>query len=216
MTHPTKTPTIRRHDKLDDDQFDVVTAHLIPTALGWDDVKDVAEDAFAISVDQSELRWAEHSWQILTAANLTLYSTWRERGVVACRFLALAALYRDFGRLAWDEDHDPDYGGWADSLELGPFTIGQLIGDDVEVQEGDEQEAIERALAHLADDARAEVVEALKKAHGGAAGLFLSLWRSIERPDDEEEPESDDEILNYDVTGEKLAAYTWIEQGCPP
>jgi hypothetical protein len=55
-------------------------------------------------------------------------------------------------------------------------------------------------------------------------GLFLSLWRSIDDPnqktivdddDDDQEhvPETDAEILN-DVTPEKLAGYQWIMQGC--
>jgi hypothetical protein len=193
-----------------------MTPLLFSTRLSWDEVRPAAEEAFAIWVGHPEIAWAQHAWQILGAAGLTAYSTTVERGRVVCRFLTLAGLYRAFCRIAWDEANDPDYVSWAETLDLGQLTIGQLLGDDVDVDGRNDYEVTEGALTILADRARQDVVAALKTAAGGDAGLFLSLWRSIEQPDDDGEPETDDEILNYDVTPSKVAAYEWITEGCPP
>jgi hypothetical protein len=87
---------------------------LFPELLGWDDVKQVSEEAFVLWTGQPELQWGERAWLILSG---------------------------------WD------------------------------------------------------------------AGHFVSLWRSNQQLDEDEEPQPDDEILDYDITGEKLTPFAWIEQG---
>lgn len=77
----------------------------------------------------------------------------------------------------------------------------------------------------LTNQAREEVLDSLLKGFGGVSALFLSLWRSrtasaeAEGDDDVEDDgdrdhETDWQVLN-DATTEKLAAFSWLEAGCP-
>ena len=122
--------------------------------VNWADVLPVAEEAFAIWTEQRELAWAEKAWAILRSAGLTQFGTRSERGRVICRFLALADLYRDFCRIACEEECESDDADWAVSLDLGPFALGQLLGDDDRVElDDDEETAMETALVILIEQA---------------------------------------------------------------
>jgi hypothetical protein len=155
------------------------------TALvAWDDLRDSADLAFAIWVDQPELRWARQAWSSLERAGLTSYVNERQRHRVLVRFVALADLYHEFCHLAWDEMYEPGYLEWADELNFSRFRIGQLAGlagvdewpDDDEAV--DDDEVATTALVSLVHSARAEIVPALRAGFGGVEGLFVALWRS--------------------------------------
>jgi len=204
------------------------------STLTWDDLELAANQAFSIWVDQPELHWAKAAWQILTDAGLADYVGDLDRHRAIIRFLALAGIYSDWCDAAWDEYSAPQYYDWIEDLEISAFRLGQLVGaeDDDGSDESDDASLISDALTQLVDDARPEVVEALLAHFGNESGLFLSLWRSLEPQSDQddanhdeddddweedegdwEEAETDDEILN-DVTGLKLRAFLWINEGC--
>ena len=68
------------------------------------------------------------------------------------------------------------------------------------------------------------MLASLLSGFGDVSGLFVSLWRSgttsAEAEDDEGrnsddgDPETEWQILN-DVTSDKLAAFSWLDNGCP-
>ncbi len=180
--------------------------------LEWSEVEDVAQTAFRIWVDGSELAWARQAWEALVAAGLTDYTNDRDRARVAVRFFALAGLYHDFCCVAWEECVEPDYEEWAAELGVSPFHIGQLAGTAGNYE--DEKEALQQ----LAEMARDEVVPVLLNRFGGVSELFVELWRTSQGDADDEAgedefTETDDDILNY-VTPGKGAAFMWIDQGC--
>jgi hypothetical protein len=91
-----------------------------------DEVKDAANRAFHIWVEQPELIWAEKAWAMLHDAKLTAYTNELERYQVLLRLLVLGGIYSDFCDAAWEERSEPDYGYWAEPLELDPFLLGRL------------------------------------------------------------------------------------------
>lgn len=180
--------------------------------LDWDQVKDVAQEAFDVWVHGGELHWAQEVWTKMVAAGMANYSDEIQRHRVGILFLALAGLYRDFCAMAWDERNEPTYSYWGGELSLEAFVLGQLVGPDPGIEEDD-------ALNHLVNAARSQVLESLMQLFGGINSLFVSLWRAgpdnvnDEAADLEEDIAlTDDEILN-DATPEKLAAYCWLESG---
>jgi hypothetical protein len=177
--------------------------------LTWSELEHVAEEAFRVWTTGGDLAWARYAWDVLTRAGLANFRTEQDRCKVAIRFLALAGFYLEFCETAFEERIEPDYTGWAPELNVSPFRIGQLFSS-AEVEEDDEL-AVESALEHLVDEARAEVVGALVRGFGGRSGLFVAMWRTAAaEEDDEADAESDEEILNA-VTFNKLAAVEFLE-----
>ena len=159
-------------------------------------------------VGQPELTWAKSAWQLLTDAKLTTYRSELERYEVLFRLLVLAGIYSDFCDAAWEERSDPDYSSWAEPLKLEPFLLGQLYATLPEWDAENEDTAY-RALNTLVENQREQVVVALMAAHGGASGLYASLWQS--RYAEGDEPEDDD---TYYPEVSQQAAYSWVDQGC--
>lgn len=207
------------------------------TVLEWDDVQPAAERGFSIWSGGSDLQWAKRAWGALVRAGLASYHGELDRCRIAVRFLALVGIYSDFCLAAFDEDAPPDYADLAAELDVSPFRVGQLAGeDDAWDEPDDEGTLVEDVLRSLADAARPEIVPTLRDAFGGVSGLFVALWRTASDDDSGEAPgadreedggdadraddpdvvrETDEEILN-DTTPEKLAALAWLEEGCDP
>jgi hypothetical protein len=212
--------------------------------LEWPDIEPAAREAFSIWVGQPELHWARQAWNLIVRAGLASYSGELERCRVGIRFLALGALYHDFCRIAWDESVPPEYEEWAGELEITPFRVGQLVGEQPDWDD-DVDEQIEDALRFLANSERSRIFRALCDGFGGTSALFVSLWRSsrdplsesrVEHPSeadeqraldfgtepdaepdeeaDEEAGEETDDEILNDVTAEKMAGFEWVEGGC--
>jgi hypothetical protein len=205
--------------------------------LEWDEVQPLANAMFDVWEGHPELRFAEEAWLGLRSQGLCSYRNELERSRVIVRFLALGALYRDFCQLAWDETVENEYSSWIDEAGsqdlLPPFRVGQLVGKGASPDEYG-NEALEVSLKQLADESRAEVHAALLKAFGGVPELFLALWKSNRpqrapgsrqtagasadaqegREAEEEEPESDYDILNPPGFSDRTRAYTWVQDGC--
>lgn len=211
----------------------------------WDDVARDANSMFRVWSDGRELDWAKKSWEALSKRGLTAYSNQIEWTRVMVRLMALAAIYRDFCELAVDEIHEPEYTYWADDLSVTAFRVAQCVGSefrkDEEVASGD---LLESALLELMETARTEVHKVLLTEYGGESLLFVSLWNTVEyeRAEDLEPEETDEDLENgqdeddlklpsqlaadinwrqnassivNNVTGEKMKAFEWIQQGMP-
>jgi hypothetical protein len=208
----------------------------------WGDVSRDAEGIFRVWTDARELDWAKKSWASLVKRGLTSYADEVGRTRVMVRLMALAAMYRDFCELAFDEVHDPAYPLWADELCLSTFRVAQCVGSQFGADEGrDDQCLLEEALVELMEEARSQIHMALREEFGDDSLLFVSLWNTVEYwrdgDDGETEPKRagterqseckngpkenaeidwlDDAgwILNNDLTGQKLAAHNWIVEG---
>ena len=145
--------------------------------VDWCDVEAAAKTAFSIWLPNRDYLWAQEAWQRLFRTGLTDYETETKHCQVQIRFLCLASLYRDWCSLADDELLDDELTWWADELDISTFRLAQLVGPDFGEGETDEYELRRYALQSLTEDARADVVQALKKSYGSDADLFLALWR---------------------------------------
>lgn len=174
--------------------------------VSWDEAKDAANLAFHIWVGQPELMWAEKAWAMLRDAKLTTYANELERYQVLFRLLVLGGIYSGFCGAAWEERSEPDYGYWAEPLELDPFLLGQLYAKlPKSAQEEDENEALEKLVEYERD----RVVAALMAAFGSVSALYEALWKSKDA--DDVEPEGDD---TFDPDADQLSAYQWVDGGC--
>lgn len=184
----------------------------------WEDLAGAAESMFDIWLAGSEVEWAKAAWGVLERKGLSAYSGDIERTRVLVRFLALAVMYREFCHASGlEEGNEPLYGDWAETLEISPLRLGQLVGSEFEVSETSEYDLREHALSNLVNHVRGEVFNALVEGFGSISYLFASLWvtpRAGIDPADLDD-ETLNEALNDELTGEKLEGFAWVEQGMP-
>jgi tetratricopeptide (TPR) repeat protein len=198
--------------------------------LTWSDVAGLAEETFAefrqpgLEIGASD--WAYQAWDTLIQAGLARYSTETEHCQVIIRFFALAGFYLEFCSIAWKENVKANYYFWAEALGFIHYYAihhyaEELVSSDSDCEsfEDDDYELDDSALQKLADSVRQEVLSALLDGFGNILVLFASLWRSNTPEigeDDEPEDcyETDDEILNYNLTPQKLTVLSWLNQQC--
>jgi len=211
--------------------------------LWWEDVSLAAEPIFRVWTDARELEWAKESWEALAKRGLTSYSDQVERTLVFVRLMALAGIYLDFCELAFDEIHDPAYAVWASDLSLSTFRVAQCVGPQFSKdEEADGDQLLENALRILMDKAKSDIHRVLRSRFGHDSLLLVSLWNTVEHEGSEVDTagtansaavfqESSDQadreienrridwredaggILNCEIPGQKLAAFTWIKEG---
>ena len=151
------------------------------TAIRWEDISRDAESLFRIWTDGREVDWARKSWEALSKRGLTSYSNQIEWTRVMVRLMTLAAIYRDFCELAFDEVHEPEHAVWADELCLSSFRIAQCVGPQFhDDQRAEETQLLEDALAELLAGARSEIHGVLRAEFGDDSLLFVSLWNTVE------------------------------------
>ena len=186
--------------------------------------EDPSVSMFDVWIGQPELAWARKAWAALERRGLTLFSNELERTRVLIRAMALGTIYREFCDLAFDDAWDTEYPIWADEMGLNSFRVAQLIGDEFKLDDDDDESGLlESALYSLIDDERGDICKALCEGFDGESMLFVSLWNSMydekspedDPGDDEGFPESPEDVLNSNVTGEKLRAFSWINEGMP-
>lgn len=182
--------------------------------LTWDELQPALDLSFSVWDEKEKKEWANKAWRILSDVKLTQYVTEVERAEVIVRFLALTGIFADFYEIAFQDGYEPEYTELAESLDLSPLRVGQLIGRDADCDDGqDDSQLYADALLHLANGARGEVCKALIAGFGNAPQLLISLWRSNYSYADNEIT-SDDDIVNSNLTPEKHIAYEWITEGC--
>jgi hypothetical protein len=184
--------------------------------ITWDELQPALNLSYSVWDEEEKRAWARKAWSILSKAKLTQYTTGVERAEVIIRFLALTGIFADFYEIAFQDGYEPENTELAESLDLSPLRVGQLIGRDSDCDdELDDSELYRDALRYLASEARHEVYRALIEGFGNASALFISLWRSNFYYADEELV-SDEDIVSSDLTPEKHTAYEWITEGCHP
>jgi hypothetical protein len=185
-------------------------------SLTWDELQPAFDLSYSVWDEEEKRTWARKAWNLLGRAKLTQYETSVERAEVVIRFLALTGIFADFYEIAFQDGFEPDYVEVAESLDLSPLKVGQLIGRDANCDDGqDDSELYGDALLYLANEARGEVYRALLKGFGNASQIFISLWRANSYYADEELV-LDEDIVSNDLTPEKHIAYEWITEGCYP
>jgi len=153
----------------------------------WEDISEDAASLFRVWTEGRELHWAKKSWEALGKRGLTSYADEVERARVVVRLMTLAAIYRDFCELAFDEVHDPVYEQWAGDLGLGTFRVAQCAGAQFERDRVEEDnELLESALNKLMEETRDEIYQKLRTEYGDDSMLLVSLWNTVEywRPED--------------------------------
>ena len=200
--------------------------------LSWNEIEPAAKEALSVWMSGGDMVWAEQAWAHITNAGRANYVTELERCRAAVRAFALFGIYLDYCAIAQDESlAGLNYKYWADELAIMDFTVGQLIGSHPDFSNyGDEFETVDRALHHLADEARIEIYPVLRDGFGNVPGLYVSLWRSAngvllelakndsdDLDEDTERAETiTDEEIFQDVDGPAVAVYAWLDDGCPP
>lgn len=136
-----------------------------------------------------------------------------ERTIVLLRLITLGVIFGEFCELTRGEPFDADIIDWADSLEICPVRVGQVLGPKY-LEDSDDPVKLERALLALIDQVRPVVSDTLVKGFGNESTLFLSLWRASEGGAIDEPEEDADSVLN-EVAPEKMKAFEWINEGMP-
>lgn len=195
-------------------------------ADGWDEVSGIAGSVFDVWLSGSETRWARYAWASLRRGGLTTYATEVERARVVCRLLALSVLYGEFCARAFDEGRPGDW-SFDESAVVGgyplvdPFVLGQLAerdGVDADPDVGAEFPDGSPRTHAIRELTRAEypAVAAVLLADLRATMVFASLWASdgsgVHYP---LEDGAVHEAVNTDITGSKLVAWEWIDNGMP-
>jgi len=204
-------------------------------AVSWEDLRDVAGSVFDIWCDGSEQQWAEQAWKYTSKAGLAAYQDELGHTQVLIRFLGLAGIYHDFWHVAWEEPSEPDYGIWAEELNLSPIRVGMLLGRDRHLEkaefDADHESDMHHAVRYLSGAERDKIFPVLRDGFGfgGVSGLFISLWETA-RPmadviidneeglgqtamEGDEGLQTDEEIITDEGMGK---AYLWVEEGCRP
>ncbi len=198
--------------------------------LTWSEVAGAAEEAFAgfrqPGLEKGASDWAYQAWDTLIQAGLATFSTETERCQVIIRFLALAGFYLEFCKVAWKENVKANYYSWVEALGFIHYYAihhyaEELVSSDSDWEsfKDDDYQLDDSVFQKLADSVRQEVLSALLDGFGNISMLFTSLWRS-NTPEigEDDEPddfyETDDEILNYNLTQQKVTALNWLNQQC--
>jgi 5-methylcytosine-specific restriction protein B len=198
--------------------------------LTWSDVAGAAEEAFAgfrqPGLEKGASDWAYQAWDTLIQAGLATFSTETERCQVIIRFLALAGFYLEFCKVAWNENVKANYYSWVEALGFIHYYAihhyaEELVSSDSDWEyfKDDDYQLDDSVFEKLADSVRPEVLSALLDRFGNISMLFISLWRT-NTPEicEDDEPddcyETDDEILNYNLTQQKVTALNWLNQQC--
>jgi hypothetical protein len=180
----------------------------------WDEVETAANNAFNVWVGNPELGWAKHAWTLIAESQLGEYSNELERHIAAFRFFALADLYLDFCKVGFDEEVESDYSQWIEDLKLSELHIGILSARTAgcDVDNLDDENPIGQLAQALSADARGAILPVLTRGFGGQPKLFESLWLS--RNDKSDITDDDRADVFFEITGEKMRAWAWMEQGC--
>lgn len=181
----------------------------------WEDVSAAAESIFRVWASETgkELDWANSAWIALGRAGLTSFQGGIERTIVLLRLITLGVIFREFCELTRGEPFDADIIDWADSLEICPVRVGQVLGPKY-LEDSDDPVKLESALLALIDQVRPDVSDTLVKGFGNESTLFSSLWRASEGGAIDEPEEDADSVLN-EVAPEKMKAFEWINEGMP-
>lgn len=163
----------------------------------WEDVSAAAESIFRVWASETgkELDWANSAWIALGRVGLTSCKGGIEQTIVLLRLITLGVILREFCELARGEPHDADITDWADSLEINPVRVGQVLGLHY-LEDSDDPIELATALMVLVDRYRPDVFEALVKAFGNESSLFLSLWRASEGGAIDDPEENGESVLN--------------------
>ena len=180
--------------------------------LEWVDLEPVARQVFRIWMDGTELQWAKRAWTILEKGRLNVYTDPASKCQCSLRFLALCDIYLDFAKVAWDEEYESNYLDWMDTLGEPDTVLGYLLNrigniDGVDI---DDRYSVIQSLAR---STRKEVFACLRDGFGGAPKFFEDLWltRHNKRKAEEER-----DLVFHEIRGEKMAAWSWVEDGCEP
>ena len=177
-------------------------------ALAWSDVETRASRIFNIWTGGGDLAFAREAWGDLTAAGLA-----EDEGPVArtrslLRLLALRRICDEFSCAKWQEGAGDD---WRDTeLELDALALGLLAAEPLQGEVdsySDEYELKNAAAIAVCETVMPEVVSCLRKAFGGTIGLYRRLSRMASN-DNEDDPFDDE------PSGDNLAAFDYVDNGC--
>ena len=107
-----------------------------PETLTWDELQPALDLSHSVWDEEEKKARARKAWSILSQAKLTQYETGVERAEVILRFLALTGIFADFYEIAFQDGYEPEYTELAESLDLSPLRMGQLIGRKSDCDEG--------------------------------------------------------------------------------
>jgi len=185
--------------------------------LKWDNLTPAIDKAFAIWTGRYEQQWAKRVWGKIIERGLADNSTELERHRAIVRFVTLAAIYHDFCELAWDESAWHEYAYWTEDLEISPFHLGQLIGQNPEWQDPDDNEILaEHAFRFLAERERNQIYKILIDCFGDVNRLYDSLLRTTDPYVDEYADTEGNQHTEANTPYNEIPAYGWLLDGCQP
>lgn len=182
-----------------------------PESNGWEEVEEAAEHMFEMWLFGSEHEFAKEAWGHLFAAGLVSFKSLIESTASKLRLLTLAVAYREFGRVAWEEDRGDSLNDLVEGLDVDPVALGILASrtganDFSRIIEGDD--LFEIALRVVTKNERKTVFECLKRAYGDEIKLYSRMWHT-KCSECDEDCEGDE----FEVTGPNSVSLRFIECG---
>ncbi|MEK3976222.1 hypothetical protein [Psychrobacillus sp. FSL K6-1267] len=201
--------------------------------ISWDEISDLVEELLEEIgwSDDMKILWAEKSWIGIENNGLADYRNELERCKVYIRLISMVVLYGEFCSITTEETFSTDFHSWMDRIELSPIRIGQLVGSSFDLEEYDEYDLIDSAIAELVDQTTKDVMRSISKEFGGINKLFVGLWLTYENleeyfdeEDDEESQSTVDDligyealiinkadfVLNHEISFSKTETYEWL------
>jgi hypothetical protein len=176
-------------------------------AVEWEDIEGAAAKMFNVWTSGGDLAFAKEAWSHLAAAGLTEDYSLVARTETYLRLIAVRLIYGEFCKTKWDEDAEDEIVFLAEGLDfdaLGLLAAPHMDGGGIEFEE--QFDLFEAALTASSAALRPEVFECLQKAHGGDNGLYMRLCRTADNSDESDQSD-------FDLTGNNLSAFSFIEQG---
>ncbi len=190
-----------------------------------------------------ELLWYKKVWMLLEKGGLTKFDGGIEMTLVYIRAYTLVMIYSEFSETCFGESANYDFYDWEDDYYLTHFRIGQIFAkrtdDDLADEENDE--VVSMAFSMLVEEERRNVFQCIidNIGIGRESTLFVYLHLSVMNYNDNEEDDDDegdftegenywennfekyeedtdkyyDDVVNFDVTAEKMAAMEWLQSG---
>ena len=175
--------------------------------LEWEAVEQRATAMFDLHHRERGLAWARQAWTYLKMHEMTRCCDSFSTGLVNLRLVALALVYDEYSKAAWNISKGYTPLQWATGMHFSQFALGKLCGLDPEPIMGNTDEEMSAStIEYHAMELRWEVCKTLVTYLGSVDALHGTLWYTRYDPEDPKAPNA------FALAGSQNAALAYLQQ----